>query len=134
VNQTGPGLIDAVGLAQLRQSLRSVLTDPDASPLVTISTPTAAPTLDVAAGTVTPTTADDTIRGLVLVLSAREVDSSGGLYAVGDRRLRVMSDDLTVAPTTDSTVTVGADRYRVIATDRSVLPDMHDLLILRRQG
>ena len=134
MNQTGPGLIDAVGLAALRTALRSVLTDADASPAVTISTPTSAPTTDYAAGTVTPTTIDNTVRGLALVLTAREVMASAGKYQTGDLRLRVMSVDLDTKPTTDSTVTIGADRYGVVDVGRSVLSDMHESLILHRQG
>ncbi len=49
MNITGPGLLDASGLAGLRASIRSLVSDPDASVSVTVATPTGT-TVDLAAG------------------------------------------------------------------------------------
>ena len=130
MNQTGPGLIDAVGLAAIRSALSSVLTDGTASTSATISTPTGAPTPDYADGTITPSTADDTVSGLFLPLAMSEIDSSGGRYRAGDRSLRIMIATLTRTPTIDTTVVVGSVRYRVVEVGTGVL-DTHHRLILR---
>ena len=131
MNQTGPGLINTIGMMAIRKRLRSILTDTDASSAVTISTPTGiAP--NYASGVITPTTTDNSVRGLLLELTNREIDTSAGKYQTGDLLLRIMVDDVSTKPTVDTSVVEGSNRYSVITVKTSVLGSMHYHLILRR--
>ena len=134
MNYHGAGIIDAVMLAALRSDIESITSDPQASTLCTVSTPVAAPTVDHASGTITRTTADDSPRGLLQVLTAQEIESSGGLYKLGDQMLRLLASDLSVKPTVDTTVTAGTARYNVVSVSEDVITGTHFLLTLRPRG
>jgi hypothetical protein len=118
MNINGPGLLDASGLAGLRASIRSLISDPDASVSVTVATPTGT-TVDLAAGTNTDTTVTDTVDAHFAPLTLRDVSASEGVYQTGDRRLLVDASLLTTEPTTATRITAGpaADVWEVIQAE-----------------
>ncbi len=134
MNYHGNGIIDAVMLAAIKRDIASITGDAQASTLCTVSTPISAAVVDHASGAITRSTADDSVRGLLQVLTAAEVASSGGLYLTGDQMLRVLASDLSTAPTPDSTVTAGTDRYNVVSVSQDVITGTHYLITLRLRG
>ena len=65
-------------------------------------------------GTVTETTSDTNIKGVVDSVSAREVDE---LIKTTDKRLIVAADDLATAPSTKDRVVISSVEYQIVTVN-----------------
>jgi len=134
MNSLGPGLIDDVCKAAIAADLASIINDTDASTTVTISTPTGS-SFDGASGLYSVNATDNTsVEVLLQTMGLREIETSAGLYQQGDQICRVLASDLTIEPTTDTSV-IDTDAspqntYAVVDARRDAL-DLHWRIILR---
>ncbi|MEL6347727.1 MAG: hypothetical protein AAFV53_31770 [Myxococcota bacterium] len=124
-----PGL-SAVGRASIVASVRSRLNDPNIARTIQVSTPT---TVTRVSGTLTQdlTYQTDQLSAVFEPLSLREVETSGGRYQMGDQVVRVLADDLSTPPTTDSTLIIDGETYAVVMPQLDPL-SIHWRLIARR--
>ncbi|MEL6344726.1 MAG: hypothetical protein AAFV53_16535 [Myxococcota bacterium] len=129
MNRWMAGLSD-VGRASILASVRGCLTDPNVARTIQVSTPT---TVTRVSGTLTQDIAyqTDQLSAVLEPLSLREVETSGGRYQMDDLVVRVLDDDLSTPPTTDSTLTIDGETYAVVMPQLDPL-SIHWRLIARR--
>ncbi len=119
MNTIGPGLMNGTMKASITADLTSLITDPDTSTSVTVTTP-ASSSFNAASGIYTPSSTPETVSGHLAPLTAREVDASA-LYQEGDHKLLLTVASLATEPRTDSTVTIGAVVWRVVQVEKDGL-------------
>jgi hypothetical protein len=131
MNYHGAGILDAVALAAVKRDILGITTDARVALSVTISTPTSAPVMDYATGTATPTVDDDTVTALLGPLDAQEVRDDEGQRVLIRRAAYVDASLLSTPPTTDTTLTLGSDRYGVTLVVQDMITG-HYVLSLER--
>lgn len=83
-----------------------------------------------AAGLVAETATSATVSGTLGPLTAEEIEANP-LYQVDDQELLVKAADLSVAPSSASTVTSSGTAYKVIATTEDALSATYRIIIRR---
>jgi len=131
MNYHGNGIIDAVMLAAVRADIASITGDARVSASVTVSTPTSAPVMDYATGEATPTVDDDTVNALLGAIDAEEIRDDEGQRVLIRRLVYIEAASLSSAPTTDTTITVGSDRYGVTFVVQDMITGHYEITMER---
>ena len=131
MNYHGNGIIDAVMLAAVKRDIASITGDAQVSTSVVVSTPTSAPVMDYATGAATPTVDNDTVNALLGPIDAQEVRDDEGQRVLIRRLAYIEAALLSTAPTTDTTVTVGSDRYGVVLAVQDMITGHYELSLER---
>ena len=132
MNVTGPGIIDNVTKASLLVDVTSFMQDPDTQATVVLTT-VDGPGFDPSTGVSAPVTTQVTTTGWLADLTLSDVEHSGGVYQIGDRRLVVPSADFTNAPEVGATLRDDSIRYAVVSAETDALEFFHVLVGRRTQ-
>lgn len=126
MNSIGPNVLTDVGKAAIKARISAAIKKNQIGITVVVKTPTGVST-NYASGAVTVSASSTSVTALPESITSNEIANSGGLFQQGDKRIRVFVDDLSTAPTTSSSFTIGSDNYAVIAVSKDNL-DLHYLI------
>jgi len=132
MKQTGPGLLDPVGLAALTADVKSLIQDTDTGQNAEVSIASST-SVNYATGASTTTEDQINVTAWVAPVSYKDLRDSPE-YQAGDVSVLVILDDLEgYAPSTQTRLTIDSTAYQVLGVKTDPL-NIHAQLICRKRA